>query len=61
MLIYNPWFYSNKKEGKKSKKVNEKPKKLEYKEKMFYYSNTIPHTRYMCSESSPEIPQMKLC
>jgi hypothetical protein len=43
------------------KKVNEKPKKLEYREKMFHYSDTIPHTRYLCSEQSPEIPQMKLC
>ena len=43
------------------RKVNEKQKKLEYKGKIFHYSDTMPHTRYLCSESSPEIPQMKLC
>ena len=48
-------------EGERLRKVNEKPKKLEYRGKMLHYSNTTPHTRYLCSESSPEIPQMKLC
>jgi hypothetical protein len=59
MFICNTRYFSTK-EGKKSK-FNEKPKKPEYKAKMFHYSNTVPHTRYLCSEQSPEIPQMKLC
>jgi hypothetical protein len=45
----------------KSKKVNEQSKKPKYDGKMFHYSNAIPHTLYLCSEQSPEIPQMKLC
>ncbi len=61
IYLYVTHWCNSTKEGKKSKKINEKPKKFEYREKMFYYSNTMPHTRYLCSESSPEIPQMKLC
>lgn len=60
MFICNP-LVTHIKEGEKSKKVNEKTQKIEYNGKMFHYSETIPHTRYLCSEQSPEIPQMKLC
>ncbi len=42
--------------AKRLRKINDKPY-LKYKGKMFYYSNS----GNICSEASPEIPQMKLC
>ena len=41
---------------KKLSKINDKSY-LKYKGKMFYISNSGD----ICSEASPEIPQMKLC
>ena len=40
------------------KKINEMPNKPKYNGKMFYYGNS---TKYICTDSSPEISQVTNC